>query len=579
MNWLDARRGWVLPALFGVVALATGCVGGTPPPVGEPGAAEAENRDFALSGKDGQAVFSFLMGQILYRENRFVEAEEAFTEVARADPDAVEVNEMVAQLAIQRGDLVKAMAFSRAVLDKDPDRVGVRLLLASLLKVVRQYAAAAEHYERLIRENKSPDQIRLLLAPLYGLMKRPESARKTLDPLFDKPGFDWRAHLAMGQAWLNVDNQNEALKVFRQAVQMEPFQLEPVLALGGLYQRMGRAQDAEETYRSYLDSNPRSQVVHDRLGRLMLTQDKRKEALEEFRAVTNLAPQSIQARLTTALILLSQGSYEDALQELRLSQALQPDNPGILYYLGQTLDSLKRGAEAVQEYGRIKPEDPFYLEAQIRLAYYEANDQRPAEAMARIDQLLARFPDKPEVYVAGTILALQREAFEQVVTLATRGLAAEPGNGRLLFNRAMAYDKLKQWPKAEQDLLDYLQANPDDPQALNYLAYTWADRNEHLDRSYAMLKKAAELAPEDGFITDSLGWVLFRLNRLEESRDIMRKAVSLEPQDPTINEHLGDVLKALGQMDEALVIWQRALDMDTGNQALRDKIRQHGSKP
>ncbi|MBF0135949.1 MAG: tetratricopeptide repeat protein [Magnetococcales bacterium] len=530
------------------------------------------------SSQDKDVTFQYLLGFMHLREHRYPEAEEAFTRVAELDPKTVDTREIIAQLATQRGDLEKATLYARAAIQLDPKREGTRLLLASLLRTLQKLPEAAEHYEYLIRSGDNADQVRLLLAPLYGLMKDPQRAYRILEPLFNKPGYAWRAHLAMGRVHIDQDEDAKALVSFQDARRLEPDQIEPVLAMGGLLQKMERQADAEKVYRDYLQGNPGSRVIHTRLGRLMLTQDKRQEALEQFQAVTRLAPESIQARLTSALILLSQGAYQEALKELRLAQAIQPDNTGILFYLGQALEAMQQRDEAARIFEKIPKGEPFYMEAQIRLAYHETTHGKGTSAMERIRRLVNEFSDKGEVFLAASVLMLQEKDYAGVVEMANRGLALDAKLSRLIFNRAMAYDKLKRWNEAEKDLVAYLAENPDDPQALNYLGYSWAERNEKLDKSYEYLQKAVKLAPGDGFITDSLGWVLFRLNRLQEALATMREAVRLEPKDPTINEHLGDVLMAVGQVQEAITVWQKALELDADNHLLRDKIQKHANK-
>ncbi|MBF0424228.1 MAG: tetratricopeptide repeat protein [Magnetococcales bacterium] len=575
---------------FGLLAMVAGCAVsslgpgvGQEPVVASGRVAEAGDVDHFAgqlenASQDKDVAFQYLMGFMHLREHRYKEAEEAFTRVAEFDPRTVEVREIVAQLATQRGDLEKATLYARSALALDRTREGTRLLLASLLRTLQKLPEAAEQYEFLIQSKENSDQVRLLLAPLYGLMKNPVKARQILEPLFNKPGLAWRAHLAMGRVHIDQDDDAKALAAFQEARRLEPDQIEPVLALGSHLQKMNRQAEAEKIYRDYLSGNPGSRVVHTRLGRLMLTLDKRQEALEQFQAVTRIAPESIQARLTTALILLSQGAFQEALKELRMAQAIQPDNSGILYYLGQALEATQQRDEAAKIFEKIPKGEPFYMEAQIRLAYHESTSGKGAAAVERVHRLVGEFGDKSEVFLAASVLLLQEKDYAGVVEMATRGIVIDPAQTRLIFNRAMAYDKLKRWEEAEKDLLNYLEVNPEDAQALNYLGYSWADRNEKLDKSYEYLQKAVKLAPGDGFITDSLGWVLFRLNRLQEALSTMREAVRLEPKDPTINEHLGDVLLANGQVQEALLVWQKALELDADNHLLREKIQKHAQK-
>ncbi len=107
-----------------------------------------------------------------------------------------------------------------------------------------------------------------------------------------------------------------------------------------------------------------------------------------------------------------------------------------------------------------------------------------------------------------------------------------------------------------------LELRPDHPQVLNYLAYSWVDRNENLDKAREMLIKAVSLRPRDGFIIDSLGWLYYRLGEYDNAVIQLEKAVSLEAADPTITDHLADAYWRVGRREEARYQWQRALWLD-----------------
>jgi len=130
----------------------------------------------------------------------------------------------------------------------------------------------------------------------------------------------------------------------------------------------------------------------------------------------------------------------------------------------------------------------------------------------------------------------------------------------IYYVRAMAYDEIDEWDKAEADLKTALKYRPDNPHVLNYLGYSWADRNIHLAQSREMIIKALSRAPVDPYITDSLGWVYFRQGETDQAVILLERAVSLKPYDPVINDHLGDIYDATGRKLEARYQWRRALD-------------------
>ncbi|MBF0107578.1 MAG: tetratricopeptide repeat protein [Magnetococcales bacterium] len=533
---------------------------------------------FTNLDENTDTTYFYLLGQLFLRESKWQMAEKAFSRVAESDPESIEANLIVAHLATQRGDLEQAVRYTTEVVKRAPDHRKARFLLAGLLTARKEYDKAVEHYEILLAGEPNHQAARLLLAQLYGRLKKIDKAQAVLAPLFNDRKMGWKAHLALGRAYVSLPDMGLALKSFQSARASDPDEIEPVLAVGAALQEMKRPEEAEKLYREFLETHPDNKAIHGRLGRLLLKRNDRMGALEEFRAITRLAPDSLQARLTTGLLLVSEKKYEEAIVELRLVEALQPENSTVLYYLGQALEATNRDDEAQGAYEKIHKGDPFFAEAHLRLAFLNVSKGKLEEGIEKIRQLLNEDKNNTDLYGALSILQLQANQFEAVIATCTEGLALDAGHDRLLFNRAMALDKLKRWTEAERDLKVYVERNPDDAHGLNYLGYSWADRGEHLEEALKLIQRAAQLAPGDGFISDSLGWVLYRMNRLEEALVRMREAVRMEADDPIIREHLGDVLFAMGKKDEALQVWKKALSLDTSNQELQKKISHHESK-
>lgn len=132
----------------------------------------------------------------------------------------------------------------------------------------------------------------------------------------------------------------------------------------------------------------------------------------------------------------------------------------------------------------------------------------------------------------------------------------------MFYARGICYERAGDWPPAEADFLRALELAPEQPLVLNYLGYSWVEQGLHLDRARDMLERAVELRPRDGFIVDSLGWVLYRLGDYEGAVEKLERAVELQADDPTINDHLGDAYWRVGRRTEARFQWQRALSFE-----------------
>jgi nucleoid-associated protein YgaU len=142
----------------------------------------------------------------------------------------------------------------------------------------------------------------------------------------------------------------------------------------------------------------------------------------------------------------------------------------------------------------------------------------------------------------------------------------------------VSFERSKRWPEAESDFRTALELNPDQPQVLNYLGYSWVDRGANLDEALNMIKKAVDARPNDGYIVDSLGWAYYRLARFEEAVTALETAVQLRAEDPVINDHLGDAYWKVGRQREAMFQWAHARDLDPEEEDLPEILAklQHG---
>ena len=140
--------------------------------------------------------------------------------------------------------------------------------------------------------------------------------------------------------------------------------------------------------------------------------------------------------------------------------------------------------------------------------------------------------------------------------------------------RGIAYERTGQWEKAEKDLLDSLKANPEQAYVINYLAYSWIEQGVKIEKSLDMLEKANNLRSNDPYITDSLGWALFKLQRYEESKNYLQLAVKLLPGDPIVNDHYGDVLWKSGKQLQARYYWNYVLNLEKTEEDLKKAVEE-----
>ena len=142
----------------------------------------------------------------------------------------------------------------------------------------------------------------------------------------------------------------------------------------------------------------------------------------------------------------------------------------------------------------------------------------------------------------------------------------------LYYRRGGSYERLGDYKKADEDLLNSLKINPDDAYVLNYLAYSWLERDYKIDESMEMLKRAYESKSNDPYIIDSIGWAYYLIDDYIEAEKYLKRAVELMPEDPIVNDHYGDILWKLNRKIQARYFWNNVLKFDDTEDSMRNKI-------
>jgi tetratricopeptide (TPR) repeat protein len=146
--------------------------------------------------------------------------------------------------------------------------------------------------------------------------------------------------------------------------------------------------------------------------------------------------------------------------------------------------------------------------------------------------------------------------------------------GQILDGRGVAYERTDQWNKAEADLLNSLNVEPNNAYVINYLAYSWIEKGINIEKSLNMLKKANELKPDDGYIIDSLGWALYKIKNYKEAKKYLQLAVRFMASDPVINDHYADSLWMNNNSIQARYYWNYVLKLEKTEKKLKEEIKQ-----
>jgi tetratricopeptide (TPR) repeat protein len=371
-------------------------------------------------------------------------------------------------------------------------------------------------------------------------------------------------------------------------------QVIPALNQARVLEAAGHAQDAAAIYASLSDRAPGLSLFALAEGSNLERQGLRREALARYDAFlaqnpgdarvslarTRVASRrpaeplpSIQAGAGSVLLLaakqaLEQRALETGIAYLQLSLRLDPNNGDALIMMGDYLSVAGNPAAARAAYDRVAGAAPEYLVAQARVIDSYLNDHDQSAALDRAKALADRTPGMDDtqlllakVMQAGKDYKGSVDVLSRIID--RRGKSAE---WNLYFARAVNRSMADDWQGAEKDLLKARDLAPGQPDVLNFLGYSWADRGEHLDEALALLKTAAAKTPNDGNVIDSLGWAYFKVGDFENAVENLERAVVLEPAVAEINDHLGDVYAAVNRRLEARYQWERVLTLEADDE-------------
>lgn len=333
--------------------------------------------------------------------------------------------------------------------------------------------------------------------------------------------------------------------------------LEDIIRIADLYADIGNAEKARQLYQEALALDSENPDIERKLENL-----SKGEAAATFVHVKTAEAGVSEALYDMARLLAQEYSDESARVFAQMAIYLNPEASKNRFLLASIAARNNRTAEAIEIYRSIGPEDLHYAEARRTAADLLESSERKGEALDELKNLAETKNDVDAMVQIGDIYRLD-EDFDKAIKAYTKaedmlGGKIGPDYWHLLYVRGMAYEQNKQWKKAEEDLQLALQYQPGHPYLLNYLGYAWADQGVNLGKALEMIERAVSLRPDDGYITDSLGWVYYRMGEFAEAVPYLEQAVELMPYDATINDHLGDAYWNVGRKREARFQWERA---------------------
>ena len=526
------------------------------------------NRDTSCS------YFYFLWGTHQEYYQRYTEALEAYRNALICDPEDAYIKRKLPLLYLKMDETDKAIAMLTKNLQDQKNDISQRTLLARIYIQQKKERQAIEQYRQVLSYEPENRQALLRLGILLSQTEQYDEAKRHLEKLLtvDKEAYFGRLYLAR-----IADQQEkitEAEEHYTKALELN-FSADLVYEIGEFYLEQNQFERVVELMRQLLDQDDTQQRARIAIVQALLALEREDEAIAELGTAQEYSKNPEKISLLLSRLHMKNGDNLKAKDNLHAILEVA-ENSEARYLLALILVEEKQYQEALVHLSAIGPfEAEFEDSVVMRSRIYHDTDQA-AKGADFLESLLDNNDTRRELfYILAASLHQELSNRERSIETLARGVDIFPESERLLFEYGMQLERSGQLEEALRVMKRLLELNPDHPEALNFIGYSWADTDRNLEQALAYITRAMELKPGNGYIQDSFGWVHFKLGNLETARDELTEALALVPDDPHIYDHLGDVYMALNEPDKALKAYRSAFEYFEDQQKkemVREKI-------
>ena len=522
----------------------------------------------------GQILYQSLLAEIAGQRGNLGLSVSAYLDLARSTRDP-RYARRAAEMALHGRDVQTALQAARLWAEIDPESALARQMLAGLLVSANRLDELPQHVAKLLaQEGDNLGDGLMRLNRLFARYPDKQAVLAIIEQLTVPYVGLAEAHYARAQAALHAGAWQRGVEEADKALGLRP-DWDTAAMLKAQLQRAEAPEASLETLRRHLAAHPQAREVRLQYARGLVGARRFPQARAEFQRLLGDYPDNPDVIYAVAVLSMQLSDWDTA--EANFSKLLGRDfteADTVRLYLGQIAEERKQFDVALRRYAEVAPGEQ-YLAAQLRIAQLLAR-QGQLDAGRRHLQALraAGQADRIQLLLAESQLLRDAGQTREAYALLTESLAAQPEQPELLYEAALLAEKIGQHDVLEANLRKLIALKPDHAHAYNALGYSFAERNQRLAEAEQLITKALQLSPDDPFIIDSMGWVLFRKGDSAGAVLHLQRAYSIRP-DPEIAAHLGEVLWLLGRQDEARRTWQEAAKANPGNEVLAEVIKRY----
>jgi len=500
---------------------------------------------YSASGPEKTFDNEFLKGEMLLKSGEIAEAVSIFTDLAERTGDAY-IYLKVANIYRRSDDYAKAMeVLKRGVSNKNTSQKHRLYYEMSKIsyEIFQDFENAEIYVKKALNEARKTEYLELL-AEIYQDSNDFASAVSIYNELIKRQD-EGKYFLQRGKLYLYLNLNVKAIDDFKRAVEIEN-NTEAALLLADIYIKRGEKEQAIRYLEIAQDSHPGLILPELKLAELYQNSGRLEEALDNYESVLAQVDGERKVYVLKQMgnIYLRLGEYNSAIDTLKKAYEINNDDTQSLFYIAVAYEALEDWDSAAKYYKRTLEVRSDYTEAKKRLAYVYLQKKEFNSALEILSTISEVYRDIDFYRLKAGVLE-ERGSIQEAIETVNDGLKENPNSTSLLINKAFLLEKAGDYEETVKILKRILENEPDNPAALNFLAYLYAENDVNLDEALNLVTRALNQDSENPAYLDTKAWILYKKGEFEKAMVLQKKALNHAPEDKELREHMEAILKAL----------------------------------
>ena len=491
-----------------------------------------------------KADYHFTLGESYALEGNSEKAIEEYKQTLVYDANSPTVRLKLSTEYLKMGLITEAVEQAELVVKQNPKHIEARMLLAGLYASMRLYDLSISQYQMVMDIEPNNEEAALFIGAVLAEQKKYKEAENYFAELAKKGSKESRHKYLyyLGRIYLEQGKKEyaQAEKAFSKSLSLQPKYLDSVLALAGLYKEKSEVKKTIQLLSSYQDRFGPSRKVATALIRLYIETDQYQKAYEQLEVLENFDRQNLNVKSQMASILIELEKYKEAAAILEEILIIAPEMDKIRFRLGAVYEELKSYDLAIKNLMKIPSTSTYFPEAMIHSAHMSKLTGDMDKANDIMDEAIRLRSDIPQFYAFYSSLLDEQKKYVKAKDLLESAVKKHGKNAQLRFFLGSIYDRLGHQKETIEQMKEDLAIDENHIQAMNYLAYIYAETDSNLEEAEALALKALKTNPEDGYILDTVGWVYYKQGKIQIAIQYLEAAHKLKQDESIIAEHLGD---------------------------------------